>query len=465
MGKGKVTTSTWHAADAGLVASLGAYCLDGSPPGFWYQSPPAPSAPGSARSWLVFLDGGAWCYDQHSCASRARGFKGTSKQSGNDFWAYDGYMAHSPAVNPTFSTFHRVHFHYCDGSSFSGDRAEPLTVEAGKPPLYFRGRRVLEALLKTALALGMNAADEVLFSGGSAGGIGALHAAHAAHAMMPHVKKFKVLILSGFFLERLPPRLPPAATASSPSSSLTQLPAHSASSSTLAAAAAAPIAADDSPQCHRGRGASDKCIPWVHKMRRMCDLHNCSAAVTAGGCGADWPAEQRWRCLFGRHAATHVTLPTFYINSAVDSWQMVNVWRRYARCRWDGDKTCTPSQTAADVAETNTMMRIFVRDLRGSGALARPGNGAFVYSCNEHVAGLMNGAFTGYKLAGTSMRDALAAWWADAPDAPTSRHLYLPCELEARANGSKGLAHNGCNPSCDAYKARRRLSQECPCAP
>ena len=62
--------------------ATGAYCLDGSVPGLWYQPPPTPSA-ASNRSWLLFLDGGAWCYDIHSCESRARGFKGTTKDIPN----------------------------------------------------------------------------------------------------------------------------------------------------------------------------------------------------------------------------------------------------------------------------------------------------------------------------------------------------------------------------------------------
>ena len=142
-----------------------------------------------------------------------------------------------------------------------------------------------------------------------------------------------------------------------------------------------------------------------------------------------------------------------------------SVWRRYARCRWD-DPSCSATQADADVAETNQMLRAFVRDLRASGVLERPGNGAFVYSCNEHVAGLAASAFTKYEVGGRTMRDALAEWWAAPDDAPAARHTHLPCELWR--NGSAGrrrVAHHGCNPSCDAYKMKRRLSQECPCSP
>ena len=169
--------SAWQSVNESLAASLGAYCLDGTIPGFWYQPPPKPPSTGTSRSWLVFLDGGAWCYDAHNCESRSRQFKGTGAKVPKSFWPYAGYMDASPTTNPTFASFHRVHFHYCDGSSFSGDRQEPLSTGPGKPPLYLRGRRVLAALLRTALVAGMADAEEVLFSGGSAGGIGAMHAA------------------------------------------------------------------------------------------------------------------------------------------------------------------------------------------------------------------------------------------------------------------------------------------------
>ena len=60
------------------AAQYGAYCLDGSTPGYWYQPPmPLPRT----SQWLIFLDGGAWCYDAHSCESRAKGFKGTGEKS------------------------------------------------------------------------------------------------------------------------------------------------------------------------------------------------------------------------------------------------------------------------------------------------------------------------------------------------------------------------------------------------
>ena len=155
---------------------------------------------------------------------------------------------------------------------------------------------------------------------------------------------------------------------------------------------------------------------------------------------------------------------------ATASWQLVNVWRRFARCRWDGARNCNASAVSADVAATNEMLRTFVHDLRASGVLERRGNGAFVHSCNEHVAGLAGGAFERYAIGGRSMRDALAEWWAAPDDAPPTAHTRLPCELgsaaaDAAAGATAPPRHHQCNPTCQLHRAKTRLNQECPCDP
>ena len=558
-----MTGGRWVSVGAERAASQGAYCLDGSTPGMWHQ--PAKDA-ASSRSWLIFLDGGAWCCacvhappilhespltaracrmpaadDINSCGSRSRGFKGSARDVKDTFWAYSGYMDGRVDVNPSFANFHRVHLHYCDGASYSGDRAEPLLHGKDQAPIYLRGRRVLQAQMQAALDLGLRSAKEVLFSGGSAGGIGALIAANWVRDMVPNARRFKILIASGFFLDQgsassasaaLPlasaSSSPAAAAASSPtrphararaerlagraSSTSGALPMPSLAASTsgdgtsgdgisggeappgVGNGGAADGAAGEKAECHKGHGTSSSCLPWTIKMKRMCELHNCTAAAMASGCGTELHPSQRWRCLLGRHAAAHVRVPTFYINSAVDSWQVVNVWRRFPRCRWDGQSGCSPASVVAHVDETNRMMDSFMSDLRLSGALDRPGNGAFLTSCNEHVASLTKQAFGGYRntVDGTLMRDALHRWWRAPEDDPAVRHTYLPCRLlhypgngsaaeGAGSGGSSGgrrgpggnrllghghlLGHHACNPSCDAYRTKRRLSQECPCSP
>ena len=135
--------STWHGVDAQLAKSLGAYCLDGSLPGFWYQPPPTPPAAGTvSHSWLIFLDGGAWCYSLDECAKRARTYLGSSRSYKDGHWPYAGPLDRDPQRNPTFARFNRVLLGYCDGASFTGDRAAPLRTRGGAL-LHLRGRAVV----------------------------------------------------------------------------------------------------------------------------------------------------------------------------------------------------------------------------------------------------------------------------------------------------------------------------------
>lgn len=55
-----------------------------------------------------------------------------------------------PRINPDFAHFNRVVLWYCDGASFSGNAENPVpspkTIHGGQ--MFFRGRRVLDALLQ-----------------------------------------------------------------------------------------------------------------------------------------------------------------------------------------------------------------------------------------------------------------------------------------------------------------------------
>lgn len=427
-----------HVLSQARADARGAVCLDGSPPAFWYQ-PPYDLQSGNA-SWLVHLDGGAWCYDERDCAARSRSEKGSSRPLKRRYWPYSGPLDGRPSVNPTFAGFHRVNLAYCDGGSWTGDRTEPL-VGPGGERLFLRGRRVLDLLVEELLQLGMRHARHVLWVGGSAGGPGALHSADRVQRQLgPALESFKVLIISGFFVLR-------------------------AEEASLASAAAG-------GSCGTRPKALAQCTPWAAKMRYMVNMHNGTAAMSRACTGAPpGPAgrpkeEEAWRCFFPEHAAKHVAAPVYFINSALDSWQIVNVWRRFARCRWDGMRNCTADDVRRDVRATNEMSAALVRDVRAAIG-GRDGNGAFVETCNEHIGGLDGVAFAGYEVGGVTMRDALAAWWRAPPGAPTAEHMRMPCVFAVPGSGGTAARrqHNQCNPSCKVSRRKRRLNQECPCDP
>lgn len=91
---------------------------------------------------------------------------------------------------------------YCDGASFTGDRTDPVIVN-GKQ-LHFRGRRIMDAILKRVLtdeSIGVANAKNVLLTGCSSGALAAyLHANHVEKtitALAPNLKRFRVAADSG----------------------------------------------------------------------------------------------------------------------------------------------------------------------------------------------------------------------------------------------------------------------------
>ena len=55
-----------------LGAHAAARCLDGSPGAFYLRR-------GNPRKWLIYLEGGGWCYDEDDCFERSSTKLGSSK--------------------------------------------------------------------------------------------------------------------------------------------------------------------------------------------------------------------------------------------------------------------------------------------------------------------------------------------------------------------------------------------------
>lgn len=95
------------------------------------------------------------------------------------------------ANNPDFCNFNRVYMAYCDGNSFSGNRDEAVVV--GGKPLYFRGRRILDAVLSYLMEnYNLGAAENVLLTGCSAGGLATyLHTDYVGDTLKAKVATLK----------------------------------------------------------------------------------------------------------------------------------------------------------------------------------------------------------------------------------------------------------------------------------
>lgn len=299
-------------------------------------------------------------------------------------------MDSDPSLNPTFASFHRVIFWYCDGASFSGDRTEPFHYKPTNQTLYFRGKRVLELLMETLVERHeLASATDVLVSGGSAGGLSAFLHADRVHALLRAnggaPTKFRAAPVSGFFLMH---------------------------------------------------DAFDGRAVYPDNMKYAFNMQNASDGVHAVCVGA-LPASEAWRCIFANYSYAVTQTPMFPLQSMLDNWQMGNIWY--------GDTPCVKSSfhncTAAELQDLNAFGAALMADLRRAPKFGRAGEGGFVESCLEHCGAQSASHFTNYAIDGTTLQQALSRWWA-ADAQPASKHWHLPCSLT-------DAAPHQCNPSCE----------------
>lgn len=384
------------------TATTGAICLDGTPGGYYY----APGSGAGASKWVLFFQGGGWCYNEYDCWGRSKTALGSSKSWGPTM-DIGGIMSDDCNSNPTFCTWNRVNMNYCDGNSFSGSRADPIVVNGDR--VYFRGHQIVLAILQElALTRNLGAASEVLLSGCSAGGLSTyLHAdlvGSVMYRLAPGLQKYGAAPVSGFFMLH--------------------------------------------------DNVEGKPV-YPDQIRYIFTLSNASAGLNQD-CIANHDAQDQWKCNFAQPSYSFTKSRLFILDSALDSWQ--------TGCIATSEPVANPQSTAngncsaapgwapcaqnvencdADhIAAMISYEQDFLAAVKTTPTFFAPGNGAFIYSCHTHCAAV-GGLWNSVLIQGVSMQQAVAAWWADGPSAPASQHSYLPC-----------IYHGGdtrprrCNPTC-----------------
>lgn len=409
-----------------FAKSRGSVCLDGSPGGFYFREA---TDPAHKNDWVLHFKGAGWCYDIDDCYRRSQMEFGSSKLWPN---TTNGWSAGLLSPNdPTFGGYNKVILLYCDGASFTGNRTDPVPVSTqwqngaagavasaaiaennnqGTSLLYFRGLRIRDAILDTLVQdHGLSNAENVLLTGCSSGGLAAYIHSEAVKdkvaAVAPHLKKFRVAPVSGFFLQH---------------NSLQGLPV------------------------------------YPDQMRNIFTLSNSSGGVNSK-CAAARSADRQWECMFAQNSFAVSSVPTFIENSAMDAWQTTCIFTAgpmqgfpnhtngangncsgiaaYRDCGRDLDN-CTADQTKV----MNSFQEDYVATLTGLSAFHAAGNGAFIHSCHTHCNGIAGGWKT-YHIRNVSMAEAVYAWWQSDGKDPAATHTYLPC--------TRSVSNpHGCNPTC-----------------
>ncbi|KAK0064501.1 palmitoleoyl-protein carboxylesterase notum1a [Biomphalaria pfeifferi] len=172
-------------------------CNDGTPAGYYIRK-----SHGSQR-WIVFLEGGWYCFDHVSCSERSR-VMGDYMSSRNwpKFRSGSGIMSWDPLENPYYFHSNVVYIPYCSSDSWSGTRPRSSAME-----FSFMGSRILDEVFTELLKKGLKQAKTVLVAGTSAGGTGVLinidRIADIIHASDASID-VRGLVDAGWFLDNEP---------------------------------------------------------------------------------------------------------------------------------------------------------------------------------------------------------------------------------------------------------------------
>ncbi|XP_062869221.1 inactive palmitoleoyl-protein carboxylesterase notum1b [Trichomycterus rosablanca] len=139
-------------------------CNDGTPAGYYIKE-----SRGSRR-WLLFLEGGWYCFNKHNCDSRydtMRRFMSSTR------WPQTrtgtGILSPQPEENPHWWNANMVFIPYCSSDVWTG--TSPKTDKNG---YAFMGSLIIQEVVKDLLTKGLDSAKVLLLAGSSAGGAGVL---------------------------------------------------------------------------------------------------------------------------------------------------------------------------------------------------------------------------------------------------------------------------------------------------
>ncbi|PQM36346.1 pectin acetylesterase 12 isoform X1 [Prunus yedoensis var. nudiflora] len=123
------------------AGAKGAVCLDGTLPAYHLH----PGHGSGANSWLIHLEGGAWCNDTRSCSNRKNSAYGSSSHMDKER-AFTGILSNEAEDNPGFPLkLNAKYLHLL------------FVLEAN---LQFRGQRIWLSAMEALMSKGMRYANQ-----------------------------------------------------------------------------------------------------------------------------------------------------------------------------------------------------------------------------------------------------------------------------------------------------------------
>eukprot|EP00042_Codosiga_hollandica_P046335 m.486553 g.486553 ORF g.486553 m.486553 type:complete len:405 (+) comp57215_c0_seq16:64-1278(+) len=369
----------------------GAVCLDGTPLSYYLRQNT------SSTQWVLFFQGGAWCYDLESCYQRSLTRLGSSNFNGPNLLSV-GIFSNNITVNPDFYTWNAVYLLYCDGASWTGNVDEP--VEYNNSLVYFRGKRNLDAVLANLTGFGLGDATEIMIGGCSAGGLSSIIHGDYIAAQFPNARA-AITPVSGFFLN-----------------------------------ASNPI----------GQYA------YASKITGTYLLQNSSAGVHQG-CLAAHPHNGQL-CIMAENTYPYITTPIFISNSVYDTYQIPcillgNEAGDCAAFNWGSCLSNIATCSQEQITALNNFRSLFLSKISSIPTYHLPTSGVFLDSCYGHcetqpwpsIGSEYEGMLEDWSpmlINGVDATHAIGNWYFNRT---TTGNDYVDCEWTLTAPFA-------CNPTC-----------------
>ncbi|XP_066155966.1 palmitoleoyl-protein carboxylesterase NOTUM [Euwallacea fornicatus] len=174
-------------------------CNDGSQAGFYLRKS------SHSKRWIIFLEGGWYCYDHHSC--RNRWIKQRHYMTSSN-WPetkdVGGILSPNMQENPHWWNANHVFVPYCSSDSWSGSKKSER-----QGTFSFMGSSIVLQVVRDLIPLGLENSTDLLLAGSSAGGTGVMINLDFVEELLHEqllLKKIRVkgVTDSGWFLDRTP---------------------------------------------------------------------------------------------------------------------------------------------------------------------------------------------------------------------------------------------------------------------
>ncbi|XP_011408782.2 PREDICTED: pectin acetylesterase 5-like [Amphimedon queenslandica] len=280
-----------------------------------------------------------------------------------------GMFSDSKEKNPDFYNWNMAQVQYCDGASFAGYVEKPVNVHG--TDLYFRGFKILQAIIHLLMSKGMKNAQEFILTGCSAGGLATYLHADYIRSLFPPSVKYRAISDAGYFI--------------------------------------------DAPNKH-----GFKYMRYLFK--NVFYLQNCSGGVDQDCIAAYESTHETWKCFMAQYTYRYISSPIFTLNSMNDIWQLKNIL---------GIKCLPPKCTESDMKHFYNFVENFNKASEPIFSSAK--DGAFLDSCLIHCQALISIPWRDFFVKGQSASTTFSNWYFNRDGLKSVKDCKYPCNKSCKS--------------------------------